>query len=75
MSETRTITDAEWEVHKKVIERLYQSKTLRELMALMEQDHNFVATLVTQIPNNVAIELTQSVENLRTPENSNGGAF
>jgi hypothetical protein len=75
MSDTRVITDAEWEVHKKAIERLYQSKTLRELMALMEQDHNFVATLVTQISNNLAIKLTQSVENLSTPENSNSGAF
>ncbi|CZR63647.1 uncharacterized protein PAC_13544 [Phialocephala subalpina] len=43
MSDTRTITDAEWEVQKKIIERLYQNQTLGEVMSLMEQDHGFIA--------------------------------
>lgn len=43
MAGTQTITDAEWEVHKKVIETLYQNKTLSEVMSLMEQDHGFSA--------------------------------
>jgi len=58
MSDTRTITDAEWEVHKKAIETLYQNKTLSEVMVLMEQDHGFVAKLAIQIPNKLTTKLT-----------------
>ncbi|KAF4628877.1 hypothetical protein G7Y89_g9276 [Cudoniella acicularis] len=43
MTDTRTITDAEWGVHKGVIEKLYQNKTLSEVMTLMKQDHGFIA--------------------------------
>ncbi|KUJ14548.1 ankyrin, partial [Mollisia scopiformis] len=43
MSDTRTITDAEWEVQKKIIERLYQNHTLSKVMSLMEEDHGFIA--------------------------------
>jgi hypothetical protein len=75
MSDTRTITDAEWAVHKEAIERLYQNKTLSEVMALMEQDHGFIAKLVTQIPNTLTIKLTQVEEKLNTPGNSSNGTF
>lgn len=75
MPDAPSITDAEWEVHKKVIGRLYQDKPLHEVMSLMEQDHGFVAKLVTQIPIKLAIELTLLVENLNTSENSNTGTF
>jgi hypothetical protein len=57
MSNTRTIADAEWEVHKNVLEGLYKKGTLLELMALMEQDHNFVASFVAHTLNNPAIKL------------------
>ena len=48
MSDTRTITDAEWEVHKTTIEMLYQDqdKTLNEVMEMMEQSYNFAGKFV-----------------------------
>jgi len=75
MSDTRTITDAEWEVHKTVIERLYQNKTLSEVMTLMEKDYGFIAKLVAHIPNKLTIKLTQSGGKLNTPGNSSNGTF
>ena len=58
MSDTRTITDAEWEVQKKIIERLYQDHTLSKVMSLMEEDHGFIAKLVAQNLNKHTINLT-----------------
>jgi hypothetical protein len=75
MPDTRTITDAEWEVHKNVIERLYQNKTLSEVMSLMEQDHGFIAKLVTQILIIHTTDLTQLEGKLNTPGNSSNGTF
>lgn len=46
MPNARTIADVEWEGHKSVLGELYEKATLRELMRLMEHDHNFVASLV-----------------------------
>jgi hypothetical protein len=46
MPDIRTITDAEWEVHKTVIQRLYENNTLSEVISLMEKDYGFIAKLV-----------------------------
>jgi len=75
MPSPRTITDAEWEVHKEVIERLYQNNTLNEVVSLMEQDHGFIAKLVNQILNIHTINLTTFAEKLNTPGNSSNGTF
>jgi hypothetical protein len=58
MSDTRTITDAEWGGHKTVIESLYQNKTLSEVMALMEQDYGFIAKLAAHVQNKPTTKLT-----------------
>ena len=75
MSETRAITDAEWELHKKAIENLYQTKTLLEVVTSMEQDYGFIAKLVSQISNKSKSKLTQVQGKLNTPENLSNGTF
>ena len=39
----------DWEDRKAVIMELYESKTLKETMKIMEADHSFKATYVTII--------------------------
>lgn len=75
MSDIRSITDAEWEAHKLVIDRLYQNKTLSEVMAVMEQDHGFAATFIAPVPSNIRSELTPLEGNLNTSGNSSNGNF
>ncbi|TVY25720.1 Ankyrin-1 [Lachnellula hyalina] len=52
MSVARSISDAEWEVHKKDISRLYQNQPLSTVMAVMEQDHGFIAKLQWKLSKN-----------------------